>query len=145
MRVKSQKPDMVEADMTPMIDMVFNLIAFFMVLINFSQSESHDMVVLPSSVLVKPPEAAIPFPITIHVGQVSAIYMGAEELTLATIRPFLNREKAVLRAQGKEATDATIIIRAHKDAATGHVQEIVAACQEQGFDVFALRVKEDLQ
>ena len=145
MRVNSQKPEFVEADMTPMIDMVFNLIAFFMVLINFSQSESHDMVVLPSSVLVKPPEAEIPFPITIHVGKASLIYMGAEELTLASIRPFLNREKSVLRAQGKKPSDATIIIRAHKDAATGHVQEIIAACQNEAFDVFALRVKEDLK
>ena len=55
--------------MTPMIDMVFQLIAFFMVLINFAQTEANDHVKLPSSQLVKPPEVALEFPIVLHVGQ----------------------------------------------------------------------------
>ena len=42
--------------MTPMIDMTFNLIAFFMLLINFSQSEQNDRVILPVSELAKPAE-----------------------------------------------------------------------------------------
>ena len=49
MKVKSKKPDLAEGDLTPMIDMTFQLIAFFMVLINFSQTESNERVVLPSS------------------------------------------------------------------------------------------------
>ncbi len=54
MKVESKKVEVVEGDLTPMIDMTFQLIAFFMVLVNFGQTESHDLVVLPSSVLVKP-------------------------------------------------------------------------------------------
>ena len=49
MKVKSKKVDLAEGDLTPMIDMVFQLIAFFMVLINFAQTESNDRVKLPSS------------------------------------------------------------------------------------------------
>ena len=63
MRVKSKKVDLAEGDLTPMIDMAFQLIAFFMVLINFAQTESNDRVKLPSSQLVKPPEAPLEFPI----------------------------------------------------------------------------------
>ena len=44
MRVKSKKVDLAEGDLTPMIDMAFQLIAFFMVLINFAQTESNDRV-----------------------------------------------------------------------------------------------------
>ena len=58
MRVKSEKPDMAEGDLTPMIDMVFQLIAFFMVLINFAQTESNERVVLPSSCLLYTSDAA---------------------------------------------------------------------------------------
>ena len=45
-----------EGDLTPMIDMTFQLIAFFMVLINFSQSEQDERIMLPQSVLAKPPD-----------------------------------------------------------------------------------------
>jgi biopolymer transport protein ExbD len=144
MRVANKKPDMAEADMTPMIDMVFNLIAFFMVLINFGQTESHDLVVLPSSILVKPPEAPLPFPIILHLGEKGAMALGGEQLTIQTMKPFLNREIAVLKAKGKTPADATLIIRAHKNAAAGFVQDVIAGCQDLGFDTFALRVQEDL-
>ena len=69
MRVKSKKVDLAEGDLTPMIDMVFQLIAFFMVLINFAQTESNDRVKLPSSQLVKPPEVPLEFPIILHIAQ----------------------------------------------------------------------------
>ena len=62
MRVKSKKIDLAEGDLTPMIDMTFQLIAFFMVLINFAQTESNDRVKLPSSQLVKPPEVPLGIP-----------------------------------------------------------------------------------
>ncbi|MEC9093364.1 MAG: biopolymer transporter ExbD, partial [Planctomycetota bacterium] len=45
-----------EVDLTPMIDMTFQLIAFFMVLINFSQVERSESIMLPDSTLAKPPE-----------------------------------------------------------------------------------------
>jgi len=45
-----------EADMTPMIDMTFQLIAFFMVLINFAEDNMDDRVKLPSSELAKVPK-----------------------------------------------------------------------------------------
>ena len=40
--------------MTPMIDMAFQLIAFFMFAISFSQNEQDERVLLPDSVLAKP-------------------------------------------------------------------------------------------
>jgi len=45
MKIKSQNDSVkAEADLTPMIDMVFQLLAFFMVLINFSQSDQNSRV-----------------------------------------------------------------------------------------------------
>ena len=38
----------VEGDMTPMIDMTFQLIAFFMVLINFTQTEQNERIRAPT-------------------------------------------------------------------------------------------------
>ena len=38
-----------EGDMTPMIDMTFQLIAFFMVLINFAEDNNNQTIKLPAS------------------------------------------------------------------------------------------------
>lgn len=143
MQVKAKKVDMAEGDMTPMIDMVFQLIAFFMVLINFGQTEANDRVVLPNSQLVKPPETKLEFPIILHVAQDGEVVLGGDTYTAETLRLGLNRELSVIVAEGKSPSDANVIIRAHKDAAAGDVQEVIRVAQEQKLEKFALRVKED--
>lgn len=143
MRVKSKKVDLAQGDLTPMIDMVFQLIAFFMVLINFAQTEANDRVVLPKSVLVKPPEETLEFPIVLHVTQDGEIILGGEGFTTDTLRIGLNRELAVISSEGKKPADANVIIRAHRNTAAGDVQEVIRVAQEQKLEKFALRVKED--
>ena len=64
---------------------------------------------------------------------------------MAALRPFLIKERTVLESQGKTVADATVVIRAHKDAQTGKVQELIQRCQENGFEKFALRAKEDVE
>lgn len=143
MRVKSKKPDMAEGDLTPMIDMTFQLIAFFMVLINFAQTESNDKVVLPSSQLVKPPDAPLEFAIILHVARDGEVVLGGDSYTSDTLSTGLKQELAVMRAEDKGPSDANIIIRAHQDTAAGDVQEIIKVAQEENFVNFALRAKED--
>lgn len=143
MRVKAKKVDLAEGDLTPMIDMTFQLIAFFMVLINFAQTESNDRVKLPSSQLVKPPEVALEFPIILHVAQDGEIILGGDDYTAETLRVGLRKEIAVIEAEGKSIDDANVVIRAHKDTAAGDVQEVIRVAQDQKLENFALRVKED--
>ncbi len=145
MRIERKKLEMSEGDMTPMIDMVFQLIAFFMVLINFSESEANERVVLPSSQLVKPPEAPLEFPITLHIAQDGEIILGGDTFTAETLKIGLSRELSVIKAEKKNPGDANVVIRAHKDAAAGDVQEVIKVAQEQKLEKFALRVKEDQQ
>jgi len=145
MRVaKKTTSGVLEGDLTPMIDMTFQLIAFFMVLINFSQSEQNEKIQLPDSELAKPPEGALEFPITIHLTKEGNAIIGGQEVPIAALGPFLNKEKQVLASEGKPASDATVIVRAHKDAQTGRVQELIQKCQESDFEKFALRAKEDV-
>ena len=143
MKVKSKKVDLAEGDLTPMIDMVFQLIAFFMVLINFAQTESNDRVKLPSSQLVKPPEVPLEFPIILHEAQDGEIILGGDDYTAETLRVGLQKELAVIKAGGKTVQDANVVIRAHKDTSAGDVQEVIRVAQEQQLENFALRVKED--
>jgi biopolymer transport protein ExbD len=50
----------------------------------------------------------------------------------------------VLKANGKGAKDANVIIRADGNSAGGMVQELIKKCQESGFEKFALRAKEEI-
>jgi len=142
MKISARGAGFVELDYTPMIDMTFQLIAFFMILINFSDAEQDQRVQLPSSALAKPPEAAAETPITIQMVRGGQIVMSGQLFADAqAIKPLLNNEKYVLGLQNKKTADATIIIRAHKEAKTGLVQSIIQVCQEMGFEKFTLRAK----
>ena len=47
MKIKAANVAVPEIDMTPMIDIVFQLITFFMVINNFDQNEADERVSLP--------------------------------------------------------------------------------------------------
>lgn len=144
MKIKSQNDSAkAEADLTPMIDMVFQLLAFFMVLINFSQSEQNDRIQLPDSQLAKPIEEKLEFPIVLHLTLEGTVIIGGDEISIEGLRPLLNREIEVLKLQKKSASEANVIIRGHRDVAGGRMQDLIERCQALGLERFALRVKED--
>jgi biopolymer transport protein ExbD len=138
-----------EIDMTPMIDMTFQLIIFFMLLINFSEADQNERIHLPSSELAKPADAPLESPITLQLTTVGTVLLGGEEAPLAGFKPLLNREKQflTLRADKKHKSEAvanaTIIIRADAKAKTGVVQELIKICQDTGFEKFVLRAKQE--
>ena len=145
MKVKSKGAEAVEVDMTPMIDMTFQLIAFFMILINFDAAEQDDRIQLPGSALAKPPEGPLESPITLQLTSRGTTLFGGHEFAEPEgLKPMLNNEKYVLQSQEKSVTAATIIVRAHKNAKTGVVQKLIKVCQEVGFEKFTLRAKEEV-
>ncbi len=140
---KRHRPGTVGGDMTPMIDMTFQLIAFFMVLINFSDVEQDQRVNLPASELAKPPDTAYDEPMTVQMTSDEAILFGGQELSLEELRDALRREAQLIRFAGsKKLSDVTVVVRADLRARSGKVQEIIQACQEAEFDTFALRGKQ---
>jgi biopolymer transport protein ExbD len=99
-----------EGDMTAMIDMVFQLIIFFMVLINFSQDDQNQAIKLPTSELAKPAEIPLENPLVLNLAFNGNIYFGAETATIAGLRPLLELEANVLKSNGKSAKDANVIM-----------------------------------
>ncbi len=137
-----QIPD-AEGDMTPMIDMTFQLIAFFMILINFSEGDQNQLIRLPASELAKPPETAPAYPVTLQMTSKGTVFYGVEEYTLDGIIPILQVEKQLVERRGGDYRDTTIIIRADRYAKTGRVQELIRTCQSVGFEKFTLRAKQE--
>ena len=139
----SDGPSKTDIDMTPMIDMTFQLITFFMFVMNFSEAEQDDRIQLPLSQLAKPVEGAMESPITLQLTNRGSVIYAGELVPVSDIGTYLEREKTVMLDAGKEPSAATVIVRADGRSKTGEVQEIVRKCQEKGFERFALRAQYD--
>ena len=140
---RNEGPSTTEVDMTPMIDIVFQLMTFFIFTLNFSEAEQDDRIQLPLSQLAKPVPGPVEKPITLQVTSTSSVIYAGELIPVPQIGGYLEREKASLVNAGRQPADATVIVRADGRAKTGEVQEVVKICQEKGFEKFALRAQYD--
>jgi biopolymer transport protein ExbD len=143
MAKKTSDPSSTDIDMTPMIDMTFQLITFFMFVMNFSEAEQDDRIQLPMSQLAKPVDGPVEKPITLQLTNKGSLIYAGELIGMRDVGGYLEREKSVMIDAGKEPNAATVIVRADGAAKTGEVQEIIKICQEKGFEKFALRAKYD--
>jgi biopolymer transport protein ExbD len=133
-----------EMDSTPMIDMVFQLIAFFMMLINFSQSETDRRIELPKSALAVPVEDTTDHNfITLHVDdKQDTIVMAADTYSLTSLEGALAKRRSELEKDGMDTQKTRIIIRADTKAPTGLIQEVIGVCQKTRFENFKLRAEQ---
>ena len=141
-----------EIDMTPMIDIVFQLITFFMVITNFDQNEADERVTLPRDQLAKPPAAVRKDSFMLNFGydidttgkrlsETPFLFFGDEKATLEQVRPRLEQEAQFYRTIGTKFEDITVEIRADAGVPAGMVQELIQMCQEDKiqFQRFALK------
>jgi biopolymer transport protein ExbD len=143
MKIKRVESAKIEIDMTPMIDICFQLLTFFVFILSFEGADQDARVVLPASELAKPPEKQDEVPITLQLDQNGVVYAGGQPFANAeAAKSLLNAEKTTLEQRGKSVSDANIIIRAHKDAKTGDVQKLIKTAQEVQFTKFSLRAKD---
>lgn len=142
---KAASSAIAECDMTPMIDMTFQLLAFFMVIVNFTEADQNERIKLPKSTLAKPPDRPLDFPITLHLTDKGTVIYGPDEMSIPALPTVLRRERSLAESEGRKVADANIVIRADKTAKTGKVQELIKVCQENQFEKFVLRAMEQVQ
>ncbi|MGB1929535.1 MAG: ExbD/TolR family protein [Mariniblastus sp.] len=139
---KKKSTEILEGDLTPMIDMTFQLIAFFMLLINFSEVDRADEILLPSSVLAVPPEVRPDYQIILNLEPNGVVVFEGQKNGIDLLNPLLSRQVDAAAREGiRDPGDIAVIIRSHEDTPTGVVQELMAKCQESELQSFSLRVK----
>ncbi len=141
MKRKTREELIAGIDMTPMIDMVFLLLVFFMCAATLSKVDFTPEIRLPVA-----PKAQIPDDLR-NRGTVNILPMGvvtAAGETVSLERPFmirgrlldareLEREVAVLR---KERPDLRVYLRIDRDTEFAVVQRAIKACAAAGvFDI----------
>ena len=152
--MKTRKIEMgfTEPDMTPMIDIVFQLLTFFMIAINFENTKADERVKLPRDMLAKPPEVKPEHELVLNFGYerdkngvkknpIPTVFYNEKYVEVAQMSPDLDQEKRVMEAMhGKDIIDkVTVLIRADSEVPTGLVQQLIKKCQDNGFTKFSLR------
>ncbi|MEE2736883.1 MAG: biopolymer transporter ExbD [Planctomycetota bacterium] len=135
-----------ESDMTSMIDMAFQLIAFFMVLINFSDTVADQTIKLPISELARPADESAEHSLVLNMtGEGRIRHMGTL-LNVDDIATILDTRQRMIRLRRElvkeEVPPTTIIIRSDGNCPSGKLQELIQQCQQYGFEKFVLRAKE---
>ena len=146
MKYAKANTKILEGDLTPMIDMTFQLIAFFMLLINFSEVDRAEEIMLPTSVMAIPPEERPDYQIILNLEPGGSVkFQGQLIDDIDSLRPILKQEKNnATREKVSNPADIAVVIRAHEDTPTGLVQRLIVKCQEEQLESFSLRVKEKI-
>lgn len=165
MKIKTPKAEVPEVDMTPMIDIVFQLIAFFMVITNFEQTQADERVKLPKNELAKPPEVKRENLLTLNIGYdrtptgekkglkdasgryVPVVLFNGEQIPMPEMLPKLQTESQFYGTIGTPLDEVTVQIRADAEVPIGVVQELIQMCQESGveFQRFALAATQEVR
>ena len=105
---RNEGPSTTEVDMTPMIDIVFQLMTFFIFTLNFSEAEQDDRIQLPLSQLAKPVPGPVEKPITLQVTSTSSVIYAGE--LMVEIIPKITRPGQMLQILGVDDTPKQVII-----------------------------------
>jgi biopolymer transport protein ExbD len=138
-----------EADpnMTPLLDVVLQLIMFFMITVNFVRTEH-----FPKEIILPVAQAAVPMDnsaedwVYLNINKEGKLEGINEELgTQQKMKSYLSRQKEDLerkaRVQGRTGElRIVVVVRAHQDARYSEIWEVLDSCQKAGYKRWQIRV-----
>ena len=135
-----------DPNLTPILDMVFQLITFFMLVINF-KSQTMDLTLkLPVVGSARPVEGAGQDLVILNINNQGQLKVYGN--TVKDIAGHIGQEAAAsLMAAQKVKPDlkagdelpSTVIIRADKTTPFGLLNKVIVCCQDNGFRKFSLK------
>ena len=140
-----------EPNLTPLLDVVFQLITFFMLVINFSSENYDQRVRLPVAESAKPMDDSQRMAedrLVLNVDTEGHLLIGGEvqplHKALQTIKHQADLVRLNMRAAGTKvdasgSLPTTIVFRADRDATFGSLISLIKACQSNGFRKFSLK------
>ena len=120
---KQQNEEEADIDITPMLDVVFIMLIFFIVTASFVKESGLDLNKPP--VTDTPPDADAPRPIVVEINGLSEIRIDNRLLDKRAIKSTVTRLKA-------ERPDAAVVIKAEKKAKTKAIIAVVDGIKAAG-------------
>jgi biopolymer transport protein ExbD len=141
-----------EPNLTPLLDVVFQLITFFMLVINFSSDNYDARVRLPVAGSARPVEegdkAATEDRLVLNVDKEGHLLMNGQVLTTTKALQEIKHQAALVKLNVTAAglkpdpsggLPTTIVLRADRDTPFSSLFTLITACQSNGFRKFALK------
>lgn len=138
-----------EPDLTPILDLVFQLITFFMLVVNFKVAALDTSLKLPVVGSAKPVASKVGDMLVLNVDKEGNLSVyGQKKTGKAMIARYLEIEAGASRMlaskskpdiQPGDELPTTIVIRADKSIPFSLLNSIITKCQEQGFRQFTLK------
>jgi biopolymer transport protein ExbD len=136
-----------EPNLTPLLDLVLQLVMFFMLIANFAMDDQSEKVQLPVATQAKPLAAKDSNLLFLNVdSKGNVLITGRDEPLLdpEKIRGYMKQTARTYPGPGgeQEAYDLTkVIIRADKDATFRDVHKVMTAVKASGYRHLQLRAK----
>lgn len=139
-----------------MIDCVFQLITFFMLVINFENTQADERVKLPDSEIARPTKGKREDEVVLNIGyirnkdgskrvQEPLVFLQGEDIPVEQMPPRIKKDLQLYRLEhpdlGKTVL-TTVKMRADSEVPIGKVQELIKMYQEAGYEKFALQAME---
>jgi biopolymer transport protein ExbD len=158
-----------EPNLTPLLDVVLQLLMFFMMCVNFVNEQVNEDIRLPRSQAVKPMDKSDPDVLFVNVkpfalkefqdrlpsdvlarvqdkfreGDECILVLGKEPMRRNDLRVWLKQQyddaKLAAEQRGAKEVNTAVVIRAHREADYGQVYEILDMCKNVGFRRLMLR------
>jgi biopolymer transport protein ExbD len=159
----------VEPNLTPLLDVVLQLLMFFMMCVNFVNEQVNEEIALPRSQAAKPMDKADtdvlyinlkPFALQdfqdrlpadvlarvqerFHDGDDCVLIPGKEPMRKTDLRVWLKQQyddaKQLAESHGEKGVNTAIVIRAHREADYGQVFDIMQLCKNVGYTRLKMR------
>jgi biopolymer transport protein ExbD len=136
---KSAGSETCDPNLTPLLDLVLQILMFFMVTVNFATEQTQEDVALPTSQSARPlPKKGDKDPIFINLVyregekyEHQVLITGKKPMNQAEARNWIQNQFDDLKRYGE--VTSPVIIRAHRDADYGEVYKLLRACSDAGF------------
>jgi biopolymer transport protein ExbD len=134
-----------DPNLIPLLDLVLQLVMFFIMVANFAAQQTTADVMLPLATSARPPDPGETDVIYVNLNQEGKLLVSGREplQTLSEVKYYMMTEyhtaKRLAEANGQKDVKSVVIIRAHKDADFKPVFEILRECKSAGFKKWQLR------
>jgi len=138
-RKRSQGSDELELNMTPMLDVVFNLIIFFMIVTDLTQKELEQLVLPKASEAVKDEGDEIKKRMIINVDKKGKIVINRNEYSLERLQEALYNF-AELHRDEEGLCDEPVLVRADYNSEFANIQAIMQKCADPAIKIWKVQL-----
>jgi biopolymer transport protein ExbD len=142
----SGSDDNLEINLTPLLDVVLQLIMFFMITVNFvARDQLNTKVQLPKAQIAAPLDRTADSYVFLNVDKEGKLQVREGTLPVEKLKGYVERERTTLqrtaKLMGKTGdVNVVIVLRADKDARYQQVWDAIDACMKAGYERWQLRV-----